>query len=217
MAIREVWVGSLGPFLYDDETIYEHETSSFTGKTRRGIATDQIRLSRAPQFPEEAVRNDDERLEAVTTAIELTLEGGFGLRLVNETGNVSVPGTIVSPSPLGSEGFVLHQTGRQVIGTVYDEVENGESALVIVAGVADVLTVGPLVVGDVVCCALVDGRGTRSEAPNFTQNVGIALAGVGIGLTRVMLQLHPYSVTGVEQVLGDGDIVTAEGQVVWGA
>lgn len=217
MARREVWVGSYGPYLYDDEETYVHENSSFTGKTRRGIATDQVRLGRNPQFPEEAVRHDDERLGRVTVGVEFTNEGGLGLRLLNDTGAFSVPGTVVSVSPAGNEGVVLCQAGQFPVGVVYDAVPAGEAALVLIAGVADVLILDDVIPGSVVCCAVTSGYARMSDYPGKTRDLGIALASPGIGVARVVLQLSIREQPGVvEQVFGDGDVLVAEDDFVWG-
>ena len=217
MARREVWVGSLGPFLYDDETYYEHENSSFTGKTRRGLATDQIRLGRNPQFPEEAVRHDDPRLGLVKVGIEFTDEGGLGIRLLNRTGWFSIPGTVVSASPIGDEGVVLCGSSDLPIGVVYDAVPDGEAVLVLIAGVADVLVLDHVIAGDVVCCAVTSGYARMSDYPGKTRDLGIAITSPGMGTARVILQLgvreRPIS---VEQVFGDDDVVVAEDEFVWG-
>ena len=102
MARSEVWLGPLGPFIFDNSDVYEHENSQFIGKTRRGIATEQIRVFQDPQSDDEVVRSDDARLRVVPPAIEFTIEGGIGVRLINETGAFSVPGTIVAVSSSGS-------------------------------------------------------------------------------------------------------------------
>ena len=217
MARREVWVGSLGPFLYDDETYYQHENSSFTGKTRRGLATDQIRLGRNPQFPEEAVRHDDPRLGLVTIGVEFTDEGGLGLRLLNRTGGYSIPGTVVSASSIGDEGVVLCGSSDLPIGVVYDAVPAGEAVLVLIAGVADVLILDDVIPGSVVCCAVTAGYARMSDYPGKTRDLGIALASPGIGVARVVLQLSIREQPGVvEQVFGDGDVLVAEDDFVWG-
>ena len=217
MARREVWVGSLGPFLYDDETIYQHENSQFTGKTRRGLATDQVRLGRDPQFPEEAVRHDDPRLGLVTAGVEFTNEGGLGLRLLNRTGGFSIPGTVVSASSFGDEGVVLCGSSDLPIGVVYDAVPDGEAVLVLIAGVADVLVLDHVIAGAVVCCAVTAGYARMSDYPGKTRDLGIALASPGIGVARVVLQLSIREQPGVvEQVFGDGDVLVAEDDFVWG-
>lgn len=217
MARREVWIGSYGPYLYDDSETYVHENSTFTGKTRRGIATDQIRLGRDPQFPEEAVRHDDERLGRVTVGVEFTNEGGLGIRLLNDTGAVSVPGTVVSASSAGDEGVVLCESGQFPLGVIYDAVPAGEAVLVLIAGVADVLVLDHVLPGSVVCCAVTSGYARMSDYPGKTRDLGIAIASPGIGVARVVLQLSVRERPGsVEQVFGDSDIVVGEDDFVWG-
>lgn len=217
MARREVWVGSLGPFLYDDETIYQHENSQFTGKTRRGLATDQVRLGRGPQFPEEAVRHDDPRLGLVTAGVEFTNEGGLGLRLLNRTGELSIPGTVVSVSSFGDESVVLCGSGDFPVGVVYDAIPDGEAVLVLIAGVADVLVLDNVIAGAVVCCDVTSGYARMSDYPGKTRDLGVAIASIGVGKARVILQLGVRERPGLmEQVFGDGDVVVAEDDFVWG-
>lgn len=57
MAEREVWIGSVGPFLYEDtETYYDPDEEEFTGTTVRGIWAPQILLDDAPSTANEAAR-----------------------------------------------------------------------------------------------------------------------------------------------------------------
>lgn len=219
MARSEVWLGPLGPFIFDNSDVYEHENSQFTGKTRRGMATEQIRVFRDPQSDDEVVRSDDARLRVVPPAIEFTIEGGIGVRLINETGAFSVPGTIVAVSSSGSEGVTTHENGQQALGVVYDAVDVGEAVLVVVAGVADVLVVGTARPGDVVCCSSSAGFGAVSEFPGGTDNIGLALMSSSGGKVRVVLRLEAFAAASeLEQVFSDNDLVLGDdGRVVWGA
>jgi hypothetical protein len=70
-----------------------------------------------------------------------TPEGGIVTTMVNDTGAVSVKGNIVEPSGAVNSGFVLAVVDAlDPIGIVYEGgIANGQSCLVVVAGLADVL------------------------------------------------------------------------------
>lgn len=50
MAVREVWLGSIGPFLYDDADTYP-DSSTLTG-----LRAESIKINEAPTDPDHAVR-----------------------------------------------------------------------------------------------------------------------------------------------------------------
>lgn len=77
----------------------------------------------------------------VTTGGTITPEGGFAVRLINNTGAPSVKGTLVIASTSLDGAFLpCPANGFQPIGVVYEAgIANGSLCLVVVGGVADVL------------------------------------------------------------------------------
>jgi hypothetical protein len=71
----------------------------------------------------------------------ITAEGGFAIRLTNNTGALTVKGTIVIADTTSPLSFILcPANGFQPIGAVYEAgIPNGASCLVVVGGIAEVL------------------------------------------------------------------------------
>ena len=60
MALKKVYIGSVGPFLYDDEDTIDDVDGDFTDLTRKGIVTDdQIYVGTAPTSDDHVVRLTD--------------------------------------------------------------------------------------------------------------------------------------------------------------
>ncbi|MBU0629739.1 MAG: collagen-like protein [Candidatus Margulisbacteria bacterium] len=72
---------------------------------------------------------------------KITPEGGYAVKLTNNTGGASVKGTLVRSSPTADNSFVLCSVSSlDCIGAVYDNgVANGQQCYVVVAGIGDVL------------------------------------------------------------------------------
>lgn len=60
MTVRKVWLGSTGPFLYDDSVLYIDEDGVISPDNQQAIATDgQIVIQSPPSSPVHAVRKQD--------------------------------------------------------------------------------------------------------------------------------------------------------------
>jgi hypothetical protein len=60
MATKRVWLGSLGPHLYDDTEVVDDEDDIMTGYTREGLMVEgQILTLEAPTLDAHAVRLED--------------------------------------------------------------------------------------------------------------------------------------------------------------
>jgi len=82
MTVRKVWLGSTGPFLYDDSVLYIDEDGVISPDNQQAIATDgQIVIQSPPSSPVHAVRKQDlddavgdiSALEARIAALESTV------------------------------------------------------------------------------------------------------------------------------------------------
>jgi hypothetical protein len=76
-----------------------------------------------------------------TNNIKLTPEGGFAIKMINNTGAVSVKGNVVLPSTAVDNGVILSQDDiPDPIGIMYEgNIQNGDEVWVVVGGIADVL------------------------------------------------------------------------------
>jgi len=68
MAEKEVWIGSTGPFIFDDTETYEEDGS---GETYRGIRTNKIYLDDTPTEDGEVIRLEDLN-RVLLTPLEVT-------------------------------------------------------------------------------------------------------------------------------------------------
>ena len=60
MARRKYYVGSVGPFLYDDEELIDDQDGDFAGESRVGFRTDgSVRASISDDTPDGLVRRED--------------------------------------------------------------------------------------------------------------------------------------------------------------
>jgi len=60
VAVKKVYIGSIGPLLYDDTDLIEDEDGDFSGVFQKGITTDgQVLVSEAPSEDEHVVRLTD--------------------------------------------------------------------------------------------------------------------------------------------------------------
>ena len=64
MTVRKVYVGSKGPFLYEDTDPINDVDGDFSGENLRGLATHQILLMTAPSSSGEVVRIDELEIDA---------------------------------------------------------------------------------------------------------------------------------------------------------
>lgn len=76
--------------------------------------------------------------------LNLTPEGGFFVNLVNDTGAVSVKGTVVTSSSSVNNGCSkIIVDVPDAIGVIYDDgVANGQPVRVVTSGIADVYFIG---------------------------------------------------------------------------
>ena len=71
---------------------------------------------------------------------KITKEGGYAVRLINNTGASSVKGTLVSASGSIDEGFILQANEFDTIGVVYENnIPDGGMCWVVIAGITEVL------------------------------------------------------------------------------
>ncbi len=87
MAEQKVWVGSVGPFLYDDSDPYDDEDGDLAGKDYVGIATTGKMIAEtAPSGPNEVLRWQD-NINGYGSAIDVTIAGGV---LTIDEGNLFI-------------------------------------------------------------------------------------------------------------------------------
>jgi len=84
------------------------------------------------------------RNQSSSTSTFITDEGGFVISLLNKTGAPSVKGSVVAASATTDEGFrLITVNSPDPIGVVYEDgISDGESCLVVVSGIAEILFVG---------------------------------------------------------------------------
>lgn len=71
---------------------------------------------------------------------KITKEGGYAIKLLNNTGSSSVKGTLVSASPNIDNSFILQTNEFDTIGVVYEDgIANESSCWVVISGIAQVL------------------------------------------------------------------------------
>ena len=60
MALRKVYIGSVGPFLYDDTDLIDDVDGDFAGEENRGLITNgQLIVEEAPTKPGHVLRQED--------------------------------------------------------------------------------------------------------------------------------------------------------------
>ena len=60
MATKKIYIGSIGPILYDDTDNVDDVDGDFSGETQRAMTSDSsILITTVPTDPEEVVRLDD--------------------------------------------------------------------------------------------------------------------------------------------------------------
>ena len=59
MAIKKVYIGSVGPFLFDDTDLVNDEDGDFPGATQKGVTVQTMAVYEAPVSDEDVVRNVD--------------------------------------------------------------------------------------------------------------------------------------------------------------
>jgi len=110
MAVRKVWLGSTGPFLYDESVLYVDEDGVISPDNQQAIATDgQIVIQSAPSSPVHAVRKQDlddalgdiSGLESRVDILEDTT-AGLGTMSVQNANGVYITGGAVSSTSVWS-------------------------------------------------------------------------------------------------------------------
>ena len=105
----------------------------------------------------------------------ITPEGGYAIRLTNNTGAPSVKGTIVTASSAVDNAVVLQNNEFDAIGPIYEDgIPAGEEVYVVIAGRAQVLLQDSTACtrGNLFICSPTDGR-------------ALAIANPGSGLPAV--------------------------------
>ena len=88
MALRKVYIGSVGPFLYDDTDPIDDADGDFAGEDSRGLITNgQLIVEEAPSKPGHVLRQEDGYVPGgsdtditVVTAIQTGGAGGVGFQ-----------------------------------------------------------------------------------------------------------------------------------------
>ena len=99
-------------------------------------------------------------------SVHFTSEKGLALQLVNDTGAVSVKGSVVKASTSVEEGFSLQTAEYDTIGIVYQNgVTNGNRCLVVITGIAEVLLADGTAstMGNWVLASATDGRADATQ------------------------------------------------------
>ncbi len=73
MAVREVWFGSFGPFLYDDTDTYPD------GTAKQGVYAETMKVTTAPTSADDVARKDDVDGVIVDPASTVEDETTFGI------------------------------------------------------------------------------------------------------------------------------------------
>lgn len=126
----------------------------------------------------------------------ISAEGGFCVKLTNNTGGNSVKGEIVEAS--GTQGFDQADANDVMpIGVCYDAgVANGSECWVVVGGIADVLIdAGGCTIGDWLgtgaTAGSADGDAATPAAAQHFQEIGHALeTRVGAGLAKGIIHFN---------------------------
>lgn len=140
MAEQEVWVGSSGPYLYEDTDTYDPDDPG--SEYIHGIMADKIFLTGTPTDENEAARIKDIGSYSTNNGNSdfiITEYGGFALKLI--AGEDLFEGEVVYIPQAGSDGEVLKNPvdGDMPVGVVYLDAEEDEPVYVVVAGKAYVL------------------------------------------------------------------------------
>lgn len=101
MALKKLYIGTVGPFLYDDTDLIDDEDGDFAGETHKGIVTDgQLIVEKAPTDPNHVMRKTDEYnpggSDTDITVVTVIQVGGAGEeKLQYKTRNLTIDGGIV--------------------------------------------------------------------------------------------------------------------------
>lgn len=88
MALRKLYIGTVGPFLYDDADLIDDEDGDFAGENYKGLVTNgQLIVEEAPTDPSHVMRKVDEYDPGgsdtditVVTTIQAGGAGGVGFQ-----------------------------------------------------------------------------------------------------------------------------------------
>jgi hypothetical protein len=138
--------------------------------------------------------------------LPITPEGGMTISLINKTGAASVKGTVVKANSAAANSFVLIANDvPDPIGIVYEDgKQDGESCLVVVAGMADVLFIGSATAGHLARgfitgdAGYVSGRALSEAVPtspfasdkHFYEIGHVLESRTGAGLARVLVHFN---------------------------
>ena len=92
MAKKKYYIGSTGPFLYDDAKAIDDPDGDFAGENNRALVTDgQLIVGQAPTDSDEVVRLGDMPYGSVdVTASDVTGSRSLGTTYQNSTSNMIV-------------------------------------------------------------------------------------------------------------------------------
>lgn len=87
MATKKYYIGTHGPFVYEDTDLVGDPDGDFSGETVRGLTTDQAYVSDAPGTGEEVVRLDD--IEVTARRYTALANPASGFTLPNKSGSTA--------------------------------------------------------------------------------------------------------------------------------
>jgi len=99
---------------------------------------------------------------------KITPEGGYAIRLTNDTGAASVKGSVVTTGGTVDNSFVLQSAEFEAIGVAYEDgIADGSECWVVVSGIAEVLLKDGTAAtrGYWAKCADTDGRALVTTPP----------------------------------------------------
>ena len=142
MAEKKIYLGSVGPYLFEDDELVEDEDGEFSGETRHAITTNrQMIITETPTGDDELMRLGDsnERLlaplavsniadpstelgaisgSAGTMILVYQIDGGMDERTLYEWETANTSGADIPYVVVGSTGFWIATAGRYSNGII---------------------------------------------------------------------------------------------------